>query len=308
MKSVARKLEEKGLIANAMWFELYARLSGKRNQLRVGEYALPLNATPKEILATLTSGKSVQYAITISEGLNIFEISALLERRGVAKRDEFLRLARDPVVAQRLLGTSLPSLEGYLFPETYYVTKYTTAREMLEIMVARFLENYEALEKDPSWNSSRLTRQELVTLASIIEKETGAPEERPVISSVFHNRLRKKMRLQTDPTVIYGIWERDGTWDRNITREDLRTPSRYNTYILSGLPFGPIANPGLEALRSAGAPAKSEFLFFVSRNDGTHVFSKNYLEHQEAVTRFQLNREARRGKSWRDLRKRGAKP
>jgi UPF0755 protein len=173
------------------------------------------------------------------------------------------------------------------------------------MMVERFKANF-AKVTIPS--GFALTPYQIVTLASIIEKETGAPEERSVISSVFHNRMRLNMRLQTDPTVIYGIWEQSGQWNRNITRQDLQTPTRYNTYTLPQLPHGPIANPGLQALQAAVAPAQTEFLFFVSRNDGTHVFSKNYAGHQQAVAEFQLDRKAREGKSWRDLKKREKAP
>jgi UPF0755 protein len=175
-------------------------------------------------------------------------------------------------------------------------------------MVERFLQNFAKLQAMPGWNSTRLTRHQLVTLASIVEKETGAPEERPVISSVFHNRLRLNMKLQTDPTVIYGIWEQTGQWNRNISRDDLLAPSKYNTYTFVGLPVGPIANPGYEALLAAGGPAQTEFLFFVSRNDGTHVFSRDYGQHRSAVMQFQIDRAARDGKSWRDLKNREVVP
>ena len=168
-------------------------------------------------------------------------------------------------------------------------------------MVKRFLFVYhEAVPQNevPGW-----TRHQIVTLASIIEKETGAPEERPLISSVFHNRLKKGMRLQTDPTVLYGKAERVGSFAINITTEDLRTPNRYNTYTIYGLPPGPIANPGREALSAVLAPAESTYLYFVSQNNGTHIFSSDYEAHNKAVKHFQLDPKAREGKSWRDLSK-----
>jgi UPF0755 protein len=173
-------------------------------------------------------------------------------------------------------------------------------------MVKRFL--FVFGEVLPQSHVQGWTRHQIVTLASIIEKETGAPEERPLISSVFHNRLLKKMRLQTDPTVIYGKAEKSGKIEINITRADLLTPSRYNTYVIPALPPGPIANPGKEALLAAVNPAASGYLFFVSQNDGTHVFSEDYSAHNRAVQKFQLDRKAREGKSWRDLQNRKTVP
>jgi UPF0755 protein len=307
-KTVAKKLEEQGLITSARKFALYARFSSTGAKVRVGEYALTRNMKPIEVLTIIGSGKSIQYSITVPEGYNLFEIARLIEQQGLAKKEEIISLARDPAFVREMIGEDGPSLEGYLFPETYHLTKFTGPKGFLRMMVERFRENYARLSSDRSWNAAHMTRSQLVTLASIIEKETGAPEERPVISSVFHNRLKLKMKLQTDPTVVYGIWERTGEWNRNISRDDLLTPSRYNTYTIEGLPLGPIANPGFEALKAAGAPAATEYLFFVSRNDGTHVFSRDYSQHQNAVTKFQVDRKAREGKSWRDLKTRDHVP
>lgn len=307
-KSVAKRLESEGLIKSAKFIEIYARLTGASRNVRVGEYAIRKDLRPKEVLAILSSGKSVHYSITISEGLNRFEIADLVERQKIADRDEFLNLTTDRGFIQELLGKDLESLEGYLFPETYHITKYTGARGLIKIMVDRFKENFARAKQVAGWSLGNLTEHQLVTLASIIEKETGAPEERPVISSVFHNRLRKNMLLQTDPTIIYGIWNERGSWNGSLSRADLKFPSKYNTYLHRGLPPGPIANPGFEALKAAGAPAESDYLFFVSRNDGTHVFSREYRQHAKAVEEFQLNRRAREGKSWRDLKKRQAVP
>ena len=166
-------------------------------------------------------------------------------------------------------------------------------------MVGHFLERFKRVGSMSGW-----TRHEIVTLASIIEKETGAPFERLQISSVFHNRLKKKMRLQTDPTVIYARLLRTGNYHLSISRADLKTDHPYNTYTRKGLPPGPISNPGTAALKAVVNPADTDFLYFVSRNDGTHVFSKNYKDHSSAVTSFQMDPKAREGKSWRDLNKR----
>lgn len=299
---IGQELASKGLIKNAQFFSLYARFRGLRSKLKVGEYLLRTNMNPDEVLQVITSGKSIARSFTVSEGLSIYEIAELYQKQGFGEQQEFMKWARDPEFIKSLLGRSQESLEGYLFPETYMLTKYTDTKTLISNMVKRFLYVYK--EVTSALTLSGWTQHQIVTLASIIEKETGAPEERPLISSVFHNRLQQKMRLQTDPTVIYGKAEQSGKIEINITRTDLLTPTRYNTYVIYGLPPGPIANPGREALMAAIQPQVSNYLFFVSQNDGTHVFSVDYKGHQKAVEKFQLNTKAREGKSWRDLKKR----
>ena len=301
-KTVARHLEEQQLVTSARLIELYARFSGLGKKVKVGEYAVKRNVTPTGVLDILMSGKSIEYPVTVSEGLNIFEIGDIVENAKVlGTKDEFLTLVRDKKVVKDLLGEEHSSLEGFLFPETYNVTKFTGALGLVKMMVARFNENY---AKASEGHHSKLSKYELVTLASIIEKETGAPEERPLVSSVFNNRLKLGMKLQTDPTVIYGVWEKTGVWNKNISREDLLTPNRYNTYTFTGLPYGPISNPGYEAMKAAFEPAETDYLYFVSKNEGTHIFSKDFKDHQKAVNKFQVDAKARQGKSWRDLKNR----
>lgn len=303
--SIAQELESKGLVRNALFFSLMARFKGERSKLKVGEYLLRTNMLPQEVLTVITSGKSIARSFTVSEGLSIYEIAELYEKQGFGSASDFLNLVRDSKFIQSLLGRNEESLEGYLFPETYMLTKYTDTKTLVSNMVKRFQIVYNEVMSQgmlQGW-----TQHQIVTLASIIEKETGAPEERPLISSVFHNRLQKKMRLQTDPTVIYGKAELSGKIEINITRNDLLTPTRYNTYVINGLPPGPIANPGREALLAAVRPEVSDYLFFVSQNDGTHVFSADYKGHQKAVQKFQVDRKAREGKSWRDLKKKDNK-
>lgn len=304
--SIAKDLEIKGLVKNAILFSVYAKISGDRSRLKVGEYLLRTNMTPKEVLEVITSGKSIARSFTVSEGLSIYEIADLYEKQGFGTAKEFLALVRDPALIQSLLGERQISLEGYLFPETYMLTKYTDTRTLISNMVKRFLYVYNEATADAAIKF--MTRHQVVTLASIIEKETGAPEERKIISSVFHNRMTKKMRLQTDPTVIYGKAESTGKIEISITKKDLQTATRYNTYLIPGLPPGPIANPGRDALHAAVNPEESQFLFFVSQNDGTHIFSETYKDHSSAVRRFQIDRKAREGKSWRDLQKRPSTP
>lgn len=304
--TIAKELEEKGLVKNATFFNLFARFKGDRSKIKVGEYLLRTNMIPAEVLEAITSGKSIARSFTVSEGLSTYEIADLYEKQGFGTAESFMALVRDPALVQSLLGEKADSLEGYLFPETYMLTKYTDTKTLISNMVKRFLYVYNEVMAQAEIRS--MTRNQVVTLASIIEKETGAPEERPLISSVFHNRLAKKMRLQTDPTVIYGKAEALGKIVINITRADLQTPTRYNTYVIYGLPPGPIANPGREAILAAVKPQESQYLFFVSQNDGTHVFSEDYKGHQRAVQKFQLDRKAREGKSWRDLQKRPGTP
>ena len=307
LSEVARRLEAERLITDSRKFRAYARIKALASSVRVGEYALRRNMSPGEILKILSSGRSIEYVVTVSEGLNRFEIAAIVEKLGIGSRSEFLKMTAEPELIRSVLGESYPTLEGYLFPETYYVTRASGARGLIKQMVGKFKEKFSKIDLR-SDTAVSLTPRQVVILASIVEKETAAPEERPVISSVFHNRLKKNMRLQTDPTVIYGIWEKTGEWDRNISRQDLITPTPYNTYVISGLPPAPIANPGFEAMQAAAKPAQSEFLFFVSRNDGTHVFSREYGQHKNAVVEYQMNQKARAGKSWRDLKKRTDTP
>ncbi|MBX2987965.1 MAG: endolytic transglycosylase MltG [Bdellovibrionaceae bacterium] len=296
--SIARDLEAAGVIRNSGLFSFYARAIGQRSKLKVGEYLLNSNMKPIDVLSVITSGHSLARPFTVSEGLNIFEIASLYERGGFGTSQNFLKVVRDPAFVRDLLGIDAVSLEGYLFPETYQITKFTTTKELVASMVNRFLSNYQAVENAVP---AGMDRHQVVTLASIIEKETGAPVERPLISSVFHNRMAKGMRLQTDPTIIYGMAVATGKIPTNITKADLSRPTPYNTYVIPGLPPGPIANPGLHALQAAVRPEASPYFFFVSRNDGTHVFSATYEDHAKAVRSFQMNPRARAGKSWRDL-------
>ena len=300
ISQIAASLQEQKLIRNAKVFHWYARFRGQAGKIKVGEYALNASMSPDEIISTLVSGKSLAHSITVAEGLNIFDIAAEFENQKICTQKEFFQIVEDKAFIKSLLGEDLTSLEGYLFPETYKFTKFDGPKVIITAMVKRFLtiwtEQLGNVQKLP-W-----TRNQVVTLASIIEKETGAAFERPIISSVFHNRILKKMRLQTDPTVLYGMALKDKKMPLNITRNDLLTPSIYNTYTIDGLPPTPIANPGKESLLAALNPSASKYLFFVSQNNGTHVFSENLQQHNKAVQQFQMNAKARENKSWRDLK------
>ena len=300
-QAVAQELKKVGVINNVKLFYLYARIKGLRSQLRVGEYELNTNMLPGQVLTIITSGKSLTKPFVVPEGLNIFETSELFEKQGFGTREEFLALTKDKSLVKNLLGEDAESLEGYLFPETYLITKFMTVEDVIVAMVRRFQSVYsEAVKQNQVKN---WTTHQVVTLASIVEKETGAPQERKIISSVFHNRLKKHMRLQTDPTVLYGIAIESGQLPKNIRKSDLLRPTPYNTYVISSLPPGPISNPGREAIVAAMNPEATDFLFFVSHNDGTHEFTKTYEDHSNAVRKFQIDPKSREGKSWRDLKR-----
>lgn len=297
-REIIRALESAGVVREAENFLWLGRITRQWKSIKAGEYGLNLGMTPIEIFATITSGISIHHPVTVREGENMYEIAASVASKNLVARERFLELCRDRQFIQSLqLGESgLISLEGYLYPDTYFFNRTMSPEEIIRVMVRHFLANWTVTEETRA-RALNLRRHEVMTLASIIEKETGAADERPLISSVFHNRLRKRMRLQSDPTTVYGIWER---FTGNIRKADLQEATPYNTYVISGLPVGPISNPGKLAIQAALNPRDSDYLFFVSHNDGTHQFSRTFEEHSRAVTRFQLDPKARQGKSWRD--------
>jgi UPF0755 protein len=301
MTKLAKLLKEQGLIQDEYKMRLYAKILGRGKHIKKGEYKLDGGMTPQGMIDIVSSGKSIQYSITFPEGSNIYDMAELLDQRGLIKGKSFLDTVRDPKLVQETLGRAAPSLEGYLFPETYDITHFTSAKELVKMMLAKFNENYAALAKTAE---VKMPKHELVTLASVVEKETGAPEERPLIASIFYNRLKKGIPLQSDPTILYGIIDATGKPTNNITKADITRPNRYNTYTVKRLPYGPIANPGREALAATMKPAQTNYLYFVSRNDGTHVFTSTYADHLKAVKKFQLDPHAREGHSWRELKTR----
>ncbi|MCG8592094.1 MAG: endolytic transglycosylase MltG [Proteobacteria bacterium] len=281
---VARELESAGLVRRAWALEWLARLRGVAGRLQTGEYELSAAWPADEVLERITSGRVKSYEVVIPEGLRASEITARLVEVGLVDGAAFERAVNDADwVAQ--LGLEGSSLEGYLYPETYRLPRGLSAQAVAETMVDEFRGAW--AEVAPLAREQGRTMLEVVTLASIVEKETGVPEERPLIAAVFLNRLRRGMRLETDPSVIYGIANFDG----NLKKKHLRDSSNpYNTYRHGGLPPGPIASPGRDALRAVVEPAKTDYLYFVSRGDGTHKFSKTYREHVNAVNRYQKRR------------------
>ncbi|MBM9511293.1 endolytic transglycosylase MltG [Desulfogranum marinum] len=280
VRTIGSLLAEKQLVRNDLRFLLLARFSGIGNRLKAGEYEIAYGLTPLEVLQVLESGKIYYHSVTVPEGLTLVQVADIFERGGWINRDRFLALANDSLFAESL-GVRRKNLEGYLFPDTYFLARGAKdEKAIIKTMVKRF---FEVMDTLPLENQERLDQHQLLTLASIIEKETGAAEERPLIARVFLNRLARNMRLQSDPTVIYGIIDFNG----NITKTDLRTLTPYNTYMIKGLPPGPICNPGRESIKAVLEPAESDALFFVSKNDGTHIFSKTLREHSRAVRKYQ---------------------
>lgn len=283
---VAHLLAEAGVIDDAERFAFYLRrVRRAAGQIKSGELALRDDMTPDQVIAVLREGTPFTYKITIPEGLRSDEVAAIYEKRGLADASRFLARCRDRDFV-RSLGVPGKSLEGFLFPDTYRFRKSTPLDDILRTMVKHYQDVFAA-----TWRrrAAQLGMSELqvVTLASIIEKETGAARERALISGVFHNRLREGWKLQTDPSVIYAVLLERGHFDGNLTREDLRIDNPYNTYRYPGLPPGPICNPGADALRAALWPKATGYFFFVSRNDGTHEFCATLACHNRAVKRYQ---------------------
>ena len=286
LAAVTRKLSERRLIASGWLFSLWARATGVEKKIHQGLYRFDAPVPGREILDRLITGRGIFQTVTVPEGLTVREIAELLDKMQIADKSKFLAHAEDPGLLGRL-GLSGKGLEGYLFPSTYHFTPATPENEIIAAMIEQFRRSSLPLLTQGD-GAAALTPHEVLTLASIIEKEAGIEAERPVVSAVFHNRLKRQMPLQSDPTVIYGIKDFNG----NLTRKHLQEPTPYNTYRIAALPPGPICNPGLSSIRAALQPAPVAYLYFVSRNDGTHVFSETLEQHNQAVKAYQPVREA----------------
>ena len=281
---ITDNLFSQNLISSKIKFKLITRIRKSDRKLIAGEYELSRNMTPLEILKQLTDGSVRLHRLSVPEGFNLHQVAENVEAVGFCDKQSFIRAVRDEGLI-RNMKISATSFEGFLFPDTYYFSKDVSPQQIIEAMVARFHEVFL-----PEWKTRAqemgFSINEIITLASIIEKETGVALERPIISSVFHNRLKRKMRLATDPTVIYGIKNFNG----NLTKKDLQTYTPYNTYMIAGLPPGPIANPGSESIKAALYPAETKYLYFVAKRDKTHYFSSTLSEHNRAVRKYQLRR------------------
>lgn len=286
--ALAQRLASAHIVRDEALFAALASWRGVDRRIRTGEYEFSGGANVVEVLDHLVSGPQRQRLVLIPEGSNVHEVAFLLETAGLGSAPEIERLARDPKVAKQL-GVPGPSLEGFLFPDSYAFVRGTAPIEILGHMTQRFREVFTP-EMGSAGTALGLDTLEAVTLASLIEEEAAVAAERPMISAVFHNRLARGMKLQSDPTAIYDLPGRTGT----VRAEDLERKSPYNTYWIAGLPPGPISNPGRASLEAAVHPAPGiQALYFVSRNDRTHEFNEDFREHQRAIGR--LRKAARAG-------------
>jgi UPF0755 protein len=285
VEAIGAQLHAAGLVRHPAIFRALVFVRGDGGRLKAGEYVLDGTLSLDDIVDKLVRGETARFDVTFPEGRTFDEMAELAAAKGV-DREAFRQVALDPTPILDL-DPEATNLEGYLFPDTYDVTRRPNARQLVLRMVERFRAVVEPMRA--GLTARDLTLRSLVTLASIVELETGRPDERARIAAVFLNRLKQGMPLQTDPTVIYAL-RLERRWDGNIRKEDLLLDSPYNTYRQAGLPPGPIGSPGREALLAVLEPAPTNDLYFVSRNDGTHEFSASLAEHERAVTRFQRRR------------------
>jgi UPF0755 protein len=283
IQEIGSRLEREGIIKSSLLFVLYLRFQGYPS-LMAGEYEFTTPLSIPQVVERLRRGDVVKRKFTIPEGLTLAEIAALWEEEGNGRIEDFLRVATSPALISDL-DPDARDLEGYLFPDTYFLASDTDEQKIVGRMVGKFRQFWNP-ERQEAARTFQMTVREIVTLASLVEKETGTPSERPLVSAVFHNRLRLGIRLMCDPTVIYAVRLRK-PYDGVINQSDLNLDSPYNTYVYPGLPPGPIANPGGQSIDAALNPAPADYLYFVSKNDGTHYFSRDYGSHQRAVERYQ---------------------
>lgn len=292
--SINSRLQKQNLISSARLFHRYSQFKGVLNKFKAGHFIIKHNSNLLDVYRTLIIEKAQILLFTVPEGKNMFEIGKMLEDNSIVKYDEFIALARDKSFLHEL-GIEADSIEGYLYPESYDFAPNLPAKAVIKTMVNEFHKKIAPVD----FSKTSLTPRQVLILASMVEKETGDKKERPMIAGVFHNRLKIKMRLQSDPTTIYGKFEeKDGSL--KLSKKDLQTPTEYNTYTLPALPKGPICNPGIESINAVLNPAVHKYLYFVSENDGTHIFSETYEKHAAAVNKWQKDPKNREGRSWRD--------
>jgi UPF0755 protein len=287
VRAIGRDLQERGIIRRSWAFLAGYKLFHEGQKIRAGEYEFDLPLKAKDVLLTLLKGKILLHPLTVPEGLTAREVADLIRDAGYPMRGSFLEACGDagPIA---LWDGQAADLEGYLFPDTYQFVKGASARTVAEAMVKEFRKVFGKAGLQRA-DELGMTVRSVVTLASLIEKETSVPDERPLVSAVFHNRLRIGMKLDCDPTVIYAL-KRDGLYRGRLLSRDLKYPSPYNTYVSPGLPPGPICSPGRDSLRAALYPAPEKYLYFVANNNGAHHFSRGYAEHLLAVKKFQLKK------------------
>jgi len=280
--SILQQLQREGILRDE-WIPLvYMKVFRGRDSLKAGVYQFDRPLSPVDVIDKLVSGDVVLKSITIREGLDRFAVGKIFAAEHLGTEEEWNRVTKDADLV-RDLAPEADSLEGYLFPDTYKFDPGTPALTIARAMVANFRKHWAG---EMAYITTGLNPHQTVTLASIVETEAQRPEERPIVASVYLNRVRRRMLLGADPTVIYAL-KLAGRWDGNIRKVDLQMDSPYNSYKVAGLPPGPIANPGLASLRAAAAPATTPYLYFVARNDGSHVFSTTIAEHNRNVEKYQ---------------------
>lgn len=281
--SVLDELDRIGVIKNKLIIYLILKVSGKSKSIKAGEYEFYGKISDIDVIKKILRGGVKRYRVTIPEGSNIYEIARIVFP--FCQPDDFLSLVRSEDFIRKYRINS-PSLEGFLFPDTYFFEKSQNCEKVVDAMVKRFFVEWADFERRAE--EIGMSMEEVIILASIIEKETGLKEEMPLISAVFHNRLKKNMFLQADPSVIYGFLP---DFDGNLKKEHLKLQNPYNTYRRKGLPPTPISNPGRDAILSALYPADVPYLYFVSKNDGSHVFTKTLKEHNYYVNLYQRGKK-----------------
>jgi len=287
-KVIARNLTKIGVIKKKWPFLMSYKLFFSTESLKAGEYAFSLPLSTKEVLRILTEGKTYLHPLTIPEGLTAKEIFKFLNSKNFVREEDFLQ-AFSQTEAVSLWDREAKNLEGYIFPETYFFPKGIPTKKIIFSMVSQFKDVFKK-EWQRRAEELGLTIREVVILASLIEKETSIPEEKKLVSAVFHNRLNLGMKLDCDPTIIY-VLKQEGHFEGRLRYKDLKLDSPYNTYLYPGLPPGPICNPGRESLQATLYPAEEDYLYFVSKNDGSHQFSRTFREHQRAVLIYQKRKK-----------------
>jgi len=295
-RAIGQRLSDAGVVRDALTFRLALKVSGNARGLKAGEYRFDRPMSMLEVIDKIARGDVDVLSVTFPEGLTIAEMAAIFEARGFGAASTFISAAHDASAIQAL-DPAARDLEGYLFPDTYSLPRRAPASRAVRAMVERF-QQVVTPEVRAAAEARGLTVRQLVTLASIVEKETARADERPLVAAVYSNRLKLGMGLQSDPTVIYAL-QRGGTFSGNLHRDDLRIDSPYNTYRYPGLPPGPIAAPGKASLEAAAKPAEVDYLYFVSRNDGSHEFGRTLDEHNRNVQKYQVQyfRDLRAGRA-----------
>jgi UPF0755 protein len=284
-KAIAAKLQQEGIIRYRGYFEIFGRLQGITRSVRVGYYGLGSHMSMWEVLDAFRRGRIIEYEVVIPEGYNLYQIGWTLSTTPlIADPDEFIAWAKNREFT-RSLGVEADTLEGYLFPDTYYLPKGIIVEDIVKRMVQRYKAVFTP-DYQKRADELGMTEHQVVTLASIVEKEAKVVSERKLIAAVYHNRLKKRMKLQADPTAVYGM----KAWVTKVTKEDLKRRTPYNTYLHRGLPPGPIANPGQGAILATLYPESVDYLFFVAQGDGSHYFSNDYDEHEKAIGRYKANK------------------